>query len=63
MHYVNSKMEGRTAELLDRTRAEFGGAVRIRLHDSSWLDRDELGRVLEPVLNELRSSGRHIEYV
>ena len=61
-HYVDSRAEGTSQELLARLGEELRRASAIRLHQASWVSHSELGVAVASLLDEFRSRGGVIEY-
>jgi len=62
MRYLDSQLDGSRNQFLERTRKEFRKSRKIRLYDTFWLDRGEVGKKLEPLFQEFRARGGSIEY-
>ena len=63
MRYLDSQLDGTQEQLFGRTRETLLRSRKIRLKDTSWLNRGELKKELEPLLEEFQAGGGQIEYI
>lgn len=57
MHYLDSRAEGREEELFTRLSSKLGRVSAVRLRQSFWLSRPELGEAVTPLLEAFRFRG------
>ena len=57
MRFLDSQMDGTTAQLFDNLAADLRKVDTVRLTDTSWLARDDLKLRLDAVLDAFRASG------
>ena len=62
MRFLDARGDGTEESFLLRTTAELRLAGKILLKEAHWLSQSDLGRELEPVLDELRRCGGSVEY-
>lgn len=60
MRFVDSQMDGTTAQLFDRLDADLRQVSTVRLTETSWLAREDLKRPLDRVLHAFVSRGGRI---
>ena len=61
MRFLDSQMDGTTAQLFENLAADLApGARRCRLTDTTWLSRADLKQQLDPVLTAFTSRGGRI---
>ena len=60
MRFLDSQMDGTTAQLFDNLAADLRKVKAIRLTDSSWLSRADLKERLDGVLDAFRSAGGRV---
>lgn len=63
MRYLDSQTDGTRELFLRRTREEIRRSHRVRIKDAFWLRQGDLGKALEPLLEEFQAGGGQIEYV
>lgn len=63
MCYVDSRIDGKKEEFFKQLRQDFSQIKRVRLHKAFWLDRQDLKKDLEPILEELRARGGLVDYL
>ena len=61
MRFLDSQMNGTTAELFDNLAADLRKVRAVRLADTTWLSRADLKAQLDAVLDAFRESGGRIE--
>ena len=61
MRFVDSRIDGTTAELFANLAHDLAGVRAIRLVDRSWLSDDDLKRQLREVLDSFRDNGGRID--
>ena len=57
MRFLDSQMDGSTAQLFENLAADLRKVHAVRLTDTSWLARAELKEQLDAVLEVFRASG------
>ena len=57
MRFLDSQMDGTTAQLFDHLAADLRKVNAVRLTDTTWLARADLKRELDPVLDAFRAAG------
>jgi hypothetical protein len=61
MRFLDSQMDGTTAQLFENLAADLHKVTAVRLADTTWLSRADLKQKLDPVLDAFRASGGRIE--
>ena len=61
MRFLDSQMDGSTAQLFENLAADLGKVNAIRLADTSWLARADLKQQLDRVLDAFRASGGRVD--
>jgi hypothetical protein len=61
MRYLDSQMDGTTAQLFDNLAADLRGVSAVRLTDTTWLARADLKAALEPVLAAFQAAGGRLD--
>ena len=57
MRFLDSQMDGTTAQLFDNLAADLRKVKAVRLADTTWLARADLKAELDAVLDAFRASG------
>jgi hypothetical protein len=57
MRFLDSQMDGTTAQLFDNLAADLHRVDAVRLTDTTWLAREDLKQQLEAVLAAFTSAG------
>ena len=60
MRFLDSQMDGTTAQLFDNLAADLRQVDAVRLTQTTWLARDDLKQQLDVVLNAFISRGGRI---
>jgi hypothetical protein len=60
MRFLDSQMDGTTAQLFDNLAADLRKVSAVRLADTTWLSRADLKEWLDPVLDAFRAAGGRI---
>jgi hypothetical protein len=61
MRYLDSQMDGTTAQLFDNLAGDLRRVNAVRLIETTWLARADLKHSLDAVLDAFRASGGRIE--
>jgi hypothetical protein len=61
MRYVDSRVDGTTAQLFQHLADDLRKVSAVRLTDTSWLSRDDLRQRVDGVLDGFRRRGGRIE--
>ena len=61
MRFIDSQMDGTTAQLFDNLAADLRKVNAVRLTDTTWLSRADLKQQLRPVLDAFVARGGAIE--
>ena len=62
MRYLDSRLDGTTAQLFERLDRDLQEVAALRLTDTAWLARDDLRQRLEPLLARFRARGGRIDF-
>jgi hypothetical protein len=57
MRFLDSQMDGTTAQLFENLAADLRKVKAVRLADTTWLSRADLKQQLDSVLDAFRASG------
>ena len=57
MRFLDSQMDGSTAQLFENLAADLQSVNAIRLTDTTWLARADLKQELDAVLDAFRAAG------
>ena len=57
MRFLDSQLDGTTAQLFDHLAADLRQVRTVRLADTSWLSRDDFKQHLEAALDAFRARG------
>jgi len=60
MRFLDSQMDGTTAQLFANLAADLSHVSAVRLTDTAWLAREDLKQQLDTVLNAFISRGGRI---
>jgi hypothetical protein len=61
MRFLDSQLDGTTAQLFEHLAADLGKVNAVRLTDTTWLARADLKAQLDIVLDAFRAAGGRIE--
>ena len=61
MRFLDSQMDGSTAQLFENLAADLQNVNAIRLTDTTWLARADLKQQLDAVLDAFTAAGGRIE--
>lgn len=61
MRYVDSRLDGTTAELFERLDRDLRMVDVLRVVESTWLAHEDLKQQLDPLLASLRARGVRVE--
>jgi hypothetical protein len=61
MRYLDSQMDGTTAQLFDNLAGDLRRVNAVRLTDTTWLAREDLKARLDTVLETFRAGGGRID--
>jgi hypothetical protein len=57
MRFLDSQMDGSTAQLFEKLAGDLGKVSAVRLTDTMWLSRADLKQPLDLVLDAFRAAG------
>ena len=60
MRFLDSQMDGTTAQLFENLAADLHKVTAVRLADTTWLARADLKQELDRVLDAFRASGGRV---
>ncbi|PYU20537.1 MAG: hypothetical protein DMG30_20845 [Acidobacteria bacterium] len=63
MQFCDSQLDDTRQKLFERLEGELQGVGELRLVDSTWLAREDLGQWLEPLLVSIRSRGGRVKFL
>jgi hypothetical protein len=63
MQFCDSQLDDTSQKLFERLEGEFREVGELRLVDSTWLAREDLGQWLEPLLVSIRSRGGRVTFL
>jgi hypothetical protein len=61
MRYLDSQMDGTTAQLFENLAADLRKVTAVRLADTTWLSRADFRQQVESVLSSFRTNGGRTE--
>ena len=61
MRFLDSQMNGTTAQLFENLAADLRKVTAIRLADTTWLARADLKQEIDAVLDAFRAGGGRVE--
>jgi len=61
MRYLDSEIDGTTAQLFEHLSADLRGLTAVRLTDTAWLARADLKAQLDAVLASFAAGGGHVD--
>ena len=61
MRYLDSQMDGTTAQLFDNLAGDLRGVDAVRLTDMMWLARADLKAALDTVLETFKARGGRVD--
>jgi hypothetical protein len=61
MRFLDSQLDGTTAQLFDNLAADLRKVTAVRLADTTWLSRADLKQQLDVVLDAFRAAGGRID--
>jgi len=60
MRFLDSQMDGTTAQLFENLAADLRKVTAVRLADTTWLSRGDLKQQLDQVLDAFRADGGRV---
>ena len=61
MRYLDSQIDGTTAQLFEHLSADLHGLTAVRLTDTAWLARADLRTQLDAVLSSFAAGGGRVD--
>lgn len=60
MRYLDSQMDGTTAQLFEHLAGDLRGVPAVRLTETTWLARADLREQIDPILESFKAGGGRI---
>jgi hypothetical protein len=61
MRFLDSQMNGTTAQLFENLAADLRKVDAVRLEDTTWLAREDLKQALDAVLSAFKAAGGRVD--